>query len=347
MNRTKTTAILFCWMAFSTLSAQTLEHTTRREERKERREEMKARVDSVMTARYFSGIYDTTYICRPIQPFMVKVHSNISGTVFDISQKGEQTGSGKLETDHNATLSLGLNWRGLSAGISLNPGRLSGRNKDYELNLNAYMNRYGVDVIYQDARTLSGNVTWGDQPGHVDKDWLRMRALNINGYYAFNHRHFSYPAAFAQSYIQRRSAGSWLVGFSYMGGKLETTEQRPADMPTYRVWVGHLGVGGGYGYNWVTCRGHLLMHLSALPTVVIGNYSNIRVDDERRDMHTTFPDLILAERAAVVYNFNDKYFAAATFVVTHSMIGGDDVDIDFTKWRARTCLGIRLWGKDK
>lgn len=46
-----------------------------------------------------------------------------------------------------------------------------------------------------------------------------MQVLNLTGYYTFNHRRFSYPAAFTQSYIQRRSAGSWLAGISYQSSR--------------------------------------------------------------------------------------------------------------------------------
>ncbi|MDE5740790.1 MAG: DUF4421 domain-containing protein, partial [Bacteroidaceae bacterium] len=98
----------------------------------------------------------------------------------------------------------------------------------------------------------------------------------------------------------------------------------------------------GYGYNWVAFRGRLLMHLSALPTVVIGNYNNVRVNDERHKMDTKFPDLILTERGAVVYNFSQKWFAAGSVVMTNSLLGDDEVDINFRKWRGRLSLGMRL-----
>ena len=87
-------------------------------------------------------------------------------------------------------------------------------------------------------------------------------------------------------------------------------------MPDYRIYVGHLGIGGGYGYDLVVGR-NWLIHLSALPTLVVSNRNNIKVDGQRRDMVTKFPDLILAERAAIVRNFDNKYFAGATLVMTN------------------------------
>ena len=48
----------------------------------------------------------------------------------------------------------------------------------------------------------------------LPEDMLAVKTLNVNAYYAFDSSRFSYPAAFSQSYIQRRSAGSFLLAFS-------------------------------------------------------------------------------------------------------------------------------------
>ena len=316
---------------------------TKKERLKEKQEEMRAKVDSTLSARYFNTKYDTMYIGRPVQPLTLKVRTSISGNKFEVKSHGQKGGCGTLRSDHKATLDLGASWRGLTAGVALNPAKLRGENKDFEFNLNAYSNRYGIDIVYQDTRTLSGNVKYGDISGYLGKEILRMKMVNVNGFYAFNGRRFSYPAAFAQSYIQKRSAGSWLVGFSYMGGSMKTTNHQAMEgLSKYRIYVGHFGVGGGYGYNWTTFRGRLLMHLSTLPTIVIGNYNNVRVNDERYDMDTKFPDLILTERGAIVYNFSHKWFVAGSVVVTNSLLGDDEVDINFLKWRGQLCLGMRL-----
>lgn len=340
MNNMK--RLVWIGVLLATVSGTTFAQT-KKERLIEKKKEVKAKVDSALTARYFSVKYDTVYIGRPTQPLTLKVRTSVSGNEFKVKSHGEESGSGTLKSDHKATLVLGASWRGLTAGVAVNPAHLSGKNKDFEINLNAYTNRYGLDVVYQDTRTLSGNVRFGDWGGHLDKDVLRMKMININGYYAFNGRKFSYPAAFTQSYIQKRSAGSWLAGFSYMGGSLKTTGHKTMErLSKYRVYVGYFGLGGGYGYNWVALRGRLLMHISALPTVVIGNYNNVKLNDERRDMDTKFPNFILAERGAVVYNFSEKWFVAGTFVATNSLLDDDETEINFTKWRGQLSVGMRL-----
>ena len=46
-------------------------------------------------------------------------------------------------------------------------------------------------------------------------DGVESTVKGFNIYYIFNHRRFSYPAAFSQSTTQRKSAGSPLIGIGY------------------------------------------------------------------------------------------------------------------------------------
>ena len=304
---------------------------------------VRKRIDSLITARYFSGDYDTAYIGRPRERLTLKLRGNLSGSNFDIDRRIEgAVGRSRLGTDHKATISIGANYRGITAGLALNPASLSGRNKDYELNLNAYTNRYGIDVIYQASKTLSGNMTFNGTDLFLEKGMADMQVLNINGYWAFSGRRFSYPAAFTQSYVQKRSAGSWLVGFSYMGGRLKTTDKKFEGAPDFRVFVGHFALGGGYGYNLMLHK-RLLLHLSVLPNLVVLNLNNIRIDGEKSPMRTRFPDFIFTERAAIVYYFSPKYFTGATFVTSSSLLSDHRIDINYRKWRLRVFLGLRLW----
>ena len=301
-----------------------------------------AQLDSLLAEKQSRINYDTTYIMRPRAKLTLKMRTNVSASAFiSKGSKGEYTFRSDIQTDHKATLSVSATYLGLSLGFSLNPANLKGRSKDYEFNLNSYSNRYGFDIAYQEAQTLSGDVVINHETYFMPKGVVNMKMLSINGYYALNGRRFSYPAAFSGSYLQRRSAGSWLLGFSFLGGSLKAGEKRSEYIPSYRIYVGHFGIGAGYGYNLV-CRKRWLFHLSALPTLVVSNQNNIKIDGEKRHMTTQFPDLILAERAAILHQFGEKYFAGATLVMTNSLLGDKHIDINYRKWMARLFFGIRL-----
>ena len=102
-----------------------------------------------------------------------------------------------------------------------------------------------------------------------------------------------------------------------------------------------MGIGGGYGYNWVPSR-KWLIHLSMLPTFVIFNRNNLTMDGERvRARHMHF-NMIFNERAAIIYNFSSRYFAGATLVMNNSVFSDDEVTVNQNKWRARALIGVRL-----
>ncbi len=324
------------------ISLPCIAQTSHRDSVRELRHQQLVQLDQLLAERRNNGSFDTNYIQRPRQPFTFKVRSNISGSSFNVKGAIRDTDiKTKLSADHKVTFSLGVNYRGITAGIALNPASLSGRNKDYEVNLNAYSNRYGFDVVYQMSKSFTGTTHFGETDYIMGKGVVDMKMITVNGYYAFNGRRFSYPAAFSQSYIQRSSAGSWLVGFSYLGGRLKAGEKAREALINNRVYVGYFGLGGGYGYNLVVRR-KWLFHLSALPTVVVNNLNNVKIDGERRDMRTNFPSLILAERAAIVRTFNDKYFAGATMIMTNSLLDDNQLDINYRKWRMRLFFGWRL-----
>ena len=304
-----------------------------------------ARLDSTLSARYYKIPYDSNYVTRPDGRWTLKVRVNqtgnkfhTKGTVNDITHKAD------LGTSHKTTISLGASYRGLSAAFSLNPAKIKGIYNDYELNLNYYSSRISLDFSYQRSESLSGDVIRNGEPRRMEEGDVKMKVINVAGYYAFNHRKFSFPAAFNQNYIQRRSAGSWLAGISSQGGSINTLDElkeRSPEAPEVTIKFGHLGIGGGYGYNLVLGKKWLL-HLSALPTFVVYNRNKLIVNGEEREVSHMRFHMIFNERAAVVYNFSSRYFAGATLVMSNSVFDNSAVTINQNKWRARAFVGMRL-----
>jgi len=311
----------------------------------------KALVDSVLTAQYYRSPYDTNYVVRPEGRLTLKVRANHSGNTFhtkgtvnDIYSKAN------LSTSYKNTFAVAAIYRGIGIGTAINPAKWKGAYKDYELNFNYYSNRLSLDASYQRSESLSGNIysEMGSEPStqhrRLEHGDVTMKVLNVAGYYIFNHRRFSYSAAFTQSYIQRRSVGSWLAGFSYQAGSIKTTDELIARSPTapeVRIYVGHFGIGGGYGYNWVLGRKWLL-HLSLMPTFVVYNRNNLTINGERQKAHHMRLNMIFNERAAIVYNISPRYFAGANLTMNNSLFDSDAVVINQNKWRLRAFLGMRL-----
>ena len=309
------------------------------------REQVMSRVDSALAARYYRSPYDTNYVVRPEGKVTLKVRFNQTGN--DFHAKGTVNGiysKADLKTSHKTTVSIGASYRGISAAVAINPAKMSGAYKDYEFNLNYYSSRISLDFSYQRSESLAGDVYRDDNLSQLETGDLTLKVVNLAGYYAFNHRRFSFPAAFTQSYIQRRSAGSWLAGISYQGGIIETSDElkaRNTNAPDVSIDVGHVGIGGGYGYNWVLGKKWLL-HFSMLPTFVVYNRNKMTLNGEQKEAQRMRFNMIFNERAAVVYHFSPRYFAGATLVMNNSVFDDDVVVVNQNKWRARAFFGMRL-----
>ena len=318
-----------------------LDNAAQKLNQRQRRE----RMDSVLAARYYKIPYDTNYVVRPEGRLTLKVRMNQTGNTFHA--KGTVNGlysKADLSTNHKTTFSVAAIYRGIGVGVAVNPAKWKGIYKDYEFNLNYYSNRLSLDFSYQRSESLAGDIVGDRGEQQLLTEDLTQKVLNMVGYYAFNHRRFSFPAAFTQSYIQRHSAGSWLAGISYQGGSIQTTnklKERNPNAPDVRIYVGHIGIGGGYGYTWVLGKKWLL-HFSMLPTFVVYNRNNMTVNGDRKKAKQMRFNMIFNERLAVVHNFSPRYFAGATLVMNNSIFDDDVVVVNQNKWRARAFFGLRL-----
>ena len=309
------------------------------------------RIDSILTLNYHKGDIDTAYITRPTTKWTVTARMNVSGAKIEAegidrsalpigSSKNGQHFKSEMEANRKATLSVGVSYLGLSLSAALNPAKLMGKYRDFELNFNSYGRRFGFDVIYQDAKNFKG---WHDHEGmeriELPDGMLSVKTLNLNAFYTFNSRRFSYPAAFSQSYIQRRSAGSFLLAASGMGqhATLDWDQEMQLKMT-------NIGLGAGYGYNYVPSQGWLL-HISALPTFIVYSNTSMSFGDDLVPLHYHFPEVIITGRGAVVRQWGNK-FLGMSMVFNFTNIGHEEsLALHNIKWRIRTYFGLRLGKK--
>ncbi len=371
MNLTKTIFSMMCLVAMPSLATNLTEDSVRVRPREKLREvtrkvdslrtqfrqsadrgETLQWGDSILTARYNKKTFDTTYIARPDTRWTVKLRENVSSSALYADTRDEGLDyNTELKSEVRSTVSLAVAYRGVGLALSMNPSKLAGRSQDYEFNINSYSNRFGFDVVYLSSKTYQGYTEQGGVRMDIPKGLIAQHALNLNVYYAFNHRKFSFPAAFSQSYIQKRSAGSWLVGASFEGSKTEvnTDDDHPFLYPI-TIRLNELAVGGGYGYNLALGK-HWLFHLSAIPTITVYSHDYTKtqtVGDDgetrtvRNNMKYHFPSPIITVRGAALYSWRNK-FAGATMVYNYSVVGSDDLlQVRRFKWRVRLFFGFRI-----
>ena len=306
------------------------------------------RIDSTLSLRYHKGDIDTAYIVRPQTKWTVTARMNVSGTRLEAegidrsalplgSSKNERHFKSEMEADRKATLSVGVSYLGISLSGSLNPAKLMGKYHDYELNFKSYGRRFGFDIVYQNAKNFTG---WHDHEGmeriELPDGKLSVKTLNVNTFYVFNSRRFSYPAAFSQSYIQRRSAGSFLLAASGQWQYATLNYEQEVQLQ-----MTNIGIGAGYGYNYVPSRGWLL-HISALPTFIVNSKTSMTFGDTRVPLHYNFPEVIITCRGAVVRQWSNKFLGMSMVFIFTNIGHKESLAVHNIKWRVQTFFGLWL-----
>ena len=113
-------------------------------------------------------------------------------------------------------------WRWVFLGYQLDVNHLSDGHRKKEFDISLYSSQVGIDLFYRKTgndyrirRMHLGNDIDTSPIKDTSFDGLNASIKGFNLYYIFNHHRFSYPAAFSQSTMQRRSCGSPLMGIGY------------------------------------------------------------------------------------------------------------------------------------
>ena len=304
------------------------------------------RINNKLSKKYFTTKYDTNYVARPKEKWLLRLLGNqtgnyihAKGTVHDVYSKYD------LHTMTNYTMGLEVNYCDVAATFSINPAKIGGDYNDYEFNFEYHGQKLSFDINYLRATSLTGDINYRDVD-HLDEDGLRMNVVNVAAYYTFSHSRFSFPAAMFQNYYQLRSAGSWLAGLSFQSGSIKTTDElkeRSPLAPEVHLTFANVALGGGYGYNFVFGKhSQWLFHLSALPSVVLYKHNRLTVNGNEMKDHRLCFNMIFNERAALVYHFTPRYNIGASLIMSNSLYDNGDIKFNQNKYLARAFLGVRF-----
>lgn len=211
-----------------------------------------------------------------------------------------------------------------------------------DFNLSLYSNKIGLDLYYRKTgdgyyirKSFFGEDFNTDPLRNVKFGGVKTSNKGFNAYYIFNHRRFSYPAAFSQSTIQRRSAGSPIIGIGYSNQKVDVdwraldalidertghkiiSERYDSTMESSTFHYDDINITGGYAYNWVFARNWLLNASLCLGLSYKSTHSDVKSKwMSFRDFTIKNLNLDGTFRFAVVYN-NMRWYTGMS-IVTHA-----------------------------
>lgn len=236
---------------------------------------------------------DPRYIEVPEKPWRVilRYKANMVNVDYDNSIDFPATNEyseWNLHFEPPVATSIGFwaGYRGTGLSFSLpltkNAGRyfsISSTGAKYGFNFR--LRRFNTSSATLSATDYKDGIRDGD--GYHDEQELAapvwISSVYVNGYYVFNGRRYSQAAAYNQSVIQRRSAGSFLLGATWYQSSFDYSDISNflfmmVGHGVHRIKVHQANIGFGYGYNFVPFRG-LVINAMAMPTFSV--YNRVKV----------------------------------------------------------------------
>ena len=231
--------------------------------------------------------YDTTYVVGTGRRWKIRLLSDnwVDSYYFNPGKKIPI----RMMSDPYSNIGAYIQYMAVSLGYSVDINKMIGKSPS---------NHQKFEYTFNCARfNIEGHVwtntggtyirTFGDyNNGHLIKehfDGVRLKNIEAYGYYFFNNRKFSMGASYNFSKIQKRSAGSAVIGIGYnnidvtMDFNLLPEELKPyltVSPEKYRFHYRSYYLIGGYSFNWVITP-KLLFNISALPGIgMTSTYAN-------------------------------------------------------------------------
>ena len=243
----------------------------------------------------------------------LQMHSSVDGAeLLDglgamplVMGVGDMATSPRIKTRVSTAMGVKVGYKGISLSYSF---PVSG-DKEQNFTFETTGNQYSVNLRWHKFKTEKAKVryvgaakirdveSYDEQTGDITfTDWsepiswaetddekfyspVTIQTLIFDGFYIFNHRKFSYAAAYNQETVQVRSAGSPIAGLMGYYADFKYNQDRNAGLIYAMDNIGRLrhyqlGVGGGYAYNYVPAKGWLI-HGMVMPMLTLLNRTKV------------------------------------------------------------------------
>lgn len=281
---------------------------------------LKQRLDSAAVRKY-----NPLYIEVPQRPWRIILRNRLDQSNTKFVTNNTLTVNGlvndtqmdmNIESQLQSTAGIWVGYRGLGIGYSYKLNKQAG----FNFSISATGAKYGINfklrsmdiekmhMIFKDTELGSTETLESDAQFPTP---INVSSFNLNGYYVLNGRNYSQAAAYKQVVIQRRSAGSLLLGGTAVTTVIDMSDKYNAAIIALTdslglLTFGHISGGVGYGYNYVPAQGWTI---NAMAMTFI-----------------SFSDLIIRKKYDCNYDF----------------IGQNDVD-DYGEWDSEN----RIWANGK
>ena len=288
------------------------------------------------TIRGFSYI-DEKYVEPQHYNWSVMLQATHTYDYYRLGTSGSNPQSVWLSPEPNLKVGPYFGWRWVFAGYTFDLKNVDVDSKDLkqEFDISIYAAQVGADLYYRRTGcdykirsiNLGKNVDTRQLEG-IPFGGISVGITGVNLYYIFNHQRFSYPAAFAQSTIQKISCGSWMVGVAWTRNSIDFDHEMLQEVIDERLGSNTVKLDSGlmfnsvryynssasvgYAYNWVFAKDWLFCSSLSLALA----YKRTRGDTHRTKdiLNINNVNIDGIGRFGLVYN-NMRWYAGASVIV--------------------------------
>lgn len=263
----------------------------------------------------FFNSYDPEYVVGTGKRWKARIVNDNWSDSYIMTLPGNM----KVNMLSNLYANLGgyLQYMAVSVGYTIDIGKYFGVNplnhKKWEFGFNCA--RFNAEIYYQEntggtylrkfGKYDNGHFFREDFPG------LQLYNFGIEAVYFLNNKRYSHGAAYNFSKIQKRSQGSWIVGFNYSNIKLSFDFSKLPEymlpyltIPAQSYLFHYFSYAAviGYGYNWVI-KPKLLFNVTVMPSC---GWTHC-YEDSLEGAKNMFA-MNLAGRMSLTYNLGNWFF---------------------------------------
>lgn len=262
-----------------------------------------------------------------------------------------------LEPNGQTNIGLGFNYKHFGLGLAFGLPKSSASNTKYgktqrvDIQGSIYGSKIGGDgflQIYQGYYNSNPSdfIDWNEDYFPQNPS-MRILSVGLSSFYLFNSENYSYRAAFVRDEVQKRSSGSFLLGFFANYDEAKTDNGFiPEDFPdSSRVKVDlkefatlALGVSIGYAHNFVI-KERLIIGLAIIP-----GFGYQRIDIVHLNGNTGIEDQAAGQiltRLGIGYELN-KFYLGLTGSVNFRNMDFDPYDFQLATQQFRFIIGKRF-----
>lgn len=212
--------------------------------------------------------YDTTYVFSCPQKWKVMLKARTKFDTYHVNVRHANLPGMIFNTQARTTAGFRASF--MAVGFEYMPdidNLLSGRIIDHRLTRISFTcSRFFAELYYnKNSGTSHINKFGSYNNGKLivkNFDGLTSKTLGLDVFYVFNHKKYAHAAAYCFSKIQRRSAGSFILGVQYANQKLALDfTNLPEELVPHKPWpdpkmLHHYdyAINVGYAYSWVFHR---------------------------------------------------------------------------------------------